>query len=162
MRSFNNNPYFEKLKDPRWQKKRLEIMERDLFSCQNCFETTKTLNVHHKYYEKGRDIWDYPDESLVTLCEECHQIATDYKQIQLKELTIQVSKHFLPNHIGTIAYGFEKLKVNHLDDVVASAIAYTLSTPKMMDLILREYLNFLRNVNPEAIDFIRERNGEKK
>ena len=28
--------YSEKLKDPRWQKKRLEILERDNFRCQYC------------------------------------------------------------------------------------------------------------------------------
>lgn len=29
--------------------------------------------MHHLYYEKDQDPWDYPDESLITLCEECHQ-----------------------------------------------------------------------------------------
>lgn len=30
------------------------------------------LNVHHKIYYRNRDLWDYPDDSLVTLCEDCH------------------------------------------------------------------------------------------
>lgn len=68
--------YWEKLKDPRWQKKRLEILDRDGFSCVNCGDTTKTLNVHHGYYEKGRDPWDYADSTLHTLCEDCHAATT--------------------------------------------------------------------------------------
>ena len=30
------------------------------------------LNVHHKIYYKNRDLWDYQDDCLVTLCENCH------------------------------------------------------------------------------------------
>lgn len=66
--------YAEKLRDPRWQKKRLEIMGRDKFTCQKCSDATKTLNVHHRYYSKGAMPWEYPDNALVTLCEPCHRI----------------------------------------------------------------------------------------
>lgn len=65
-------PYWEKLKDPRWQKMRLKIMSRDEFSCCDCGEMEKTLNVHHTYYERAADPWDYPMDSLLTLCETCH------------------------------------------------------------------------------------------
>lgn len=30
------------------------------------------LNVHHKIYYRNRYLWDYPDDCLVTLCENCH------------------------------------------------------------------------------------------
>ena len=30
------------------------------------------LNVHHKIYYRNRKLWDYPDDCLVTLCEDCH------------------------------------------------------------------------------------------
>lgn len=30
------------------------------------------LNVHHKVYYRNRMLWDYPDDCLVTLCEDCH------------------------------------------------------------------------------------------
>lgn len=42
--------YLELLKDPRWQKRRLEILERDGWECQNCGGKDKTLHVHHKRY----------------------------------------------------------------------------------------------------------------
>lgn len=71
--------YAEKLKDPRWQKKRLEIMERDKFRCQCCISKEKTLHVHHLTYGKGKQPWDYPDSNFVTLCEECHEEAESNK-----------------------------------------------------------------------------------
>jgi len=65
--------YYEKLRDPRWQKKRLGIMERDNFSCTSCGSTIGTLNVHHRVaYRKNTDPWDYENDELTTLCEECH------------------------------------------------------------------------------------------
>lgn len=65
--------YSEMLKHPKWQEKRLRILERSQFMCDVCSETEKTLSVHHGYYEKGRKPWEYPDESLHCLCEDCHR-----------------------------------------------------------------------------------------
>ena len=64
--------YSEKLRDPRWQKTRLEIMSRDRFQCVKCFSETTTLTVHHFYYISGREPWEYPSESMHTLCRDCH------------------------------------------------------------------------------------------
>lgn len=62
--------YVEKLKDPRWQKKRLEILQRDEFECQSCGDKESTLHVHHYTYSENP--WDTPDDDLLTLCEKCH------------------------------------------------------------------------------------------
>ena len=64
--------YAEQCRRPEWQKKRLEIMNRDGFQCQGCGEKQKTLHIHHRYYAKGRMPWEYPSESLITMCQECH------------------------------------------------------------------------------------------
>lgn len=59
--------------DPRWQKKRLEIMQRDEFTCQCCGSDDKTLHVHHRKYRKEAEgPWDYEDDHLVTYCDDCH------------------------------------------------------------------------------------------
>lgn len=31
------------------------------------------LNIHHKYYIENRKAWEYNDDALVTLCENCHR-----------------------------------------------------------------------------------------
>lgn len=64
--------YSAMLRDPRWQKKRLEIMERDKFACVVCFAKDKTLNVHHGEYIKDCKPWEYSSDTLHTLCEHCH------------------------------------------------------------------------------------------
>jgi hypothetical protein len=64
--------YAEKLKDPRWQKKRLEIFQRDKFRCMECLSDEKSLQVHHIAY-KGKDPWDTPNKFLITYCEGCHK-----------------------------------------------------------------------------------------
>jgi len=68
--------YSESLRDPRWQRKRLEIMDRDDFTCKRCGKQKKTLHVHHMVYVHGRRPWEYPDDILVTICEDCHKILT--------------------------------------------------------------------------------------
>lgn len=65
--------YAEKLLDPRWQKKRLEILNRDNFTCQYCNDKEKTLMVHHTYYEKNKEPWEATNDHLITLCSDCHK-----------------------------------------------------------------------------------------
>lgn len=65
--------YAEKLRHPKWQKKRLQILNRDKFTCKLCKDTETTLHVHHKFYTEGADPWEYDNCDLTTLCEHCHQ-----------------------------------------------------------------------------------------
>ena len=68
-----NQRYIEKFKDPRWQKKRLQILERDNWVCQSCGDDISMLIVHHlSYDDEAEGPWDYPDLLLITLCQECH------------------------------------------------------------------------------------------
>lgn len=66
--------YWEKLKDPRWQRLRLEAMLAADFSCESCGESESPLNVHHKEYFKDHEPWDYEIKQLSVLCEDCHEI----------------------------------------------------------------------------------------
>jgi hypothetical protein len=63
--------YIQRLRDPRWQKRRLDILQRDDFSCQWCHHKNKELVVHHWWYEG--EPWEAPDEALMTMCVECHE-----------------------------------------------------------------------------------------
>lgn len=73
--------YAEKLKHPKWQKKRLEIFSRDNFTCQLCDDTKTTLNVHHLKYT--RLPWEAKDEDLITYCEYCHFVVEFHKKQNL-------------------------------------------------------------------------------
>jgi Zn finger protein HypA/HybF involved in hydrogenase expression len=64
--------FFAKYKDPRWQKKRLEVMQQADFRCESCESGEKTLNVHHKSYKKNHNPWEYDEWELECLCEDCH------------------------------------------------------------------------------------------
>lgn len=68
--------YSELLKDPRWQKLRLEVFQRDNFKCLACLSTEKTLHVHHLHYVGGRKPWEYTTDELITVCEGCHERET--------------------------------------------------------------------------------------
>lgn len=65
--------YQELLKDPRWIKRRNEILTRDKNTCQSCGAQDKYLHVHHLNYWDGFLPWEYPDDMLVTLCKDCHK-----------------------------------------------------------------------------------------
>lgn len=68
--------YKEQLADSRWLKKKADILLRDNYTCQKCGAQSH-LNVHHLSYENGKLAWEYPNEQLITLCEQCHENAHD-------------------------------------------------------------------------------------
>jgi hypothetical protein len=76
--------YRQKLLDPRWQKKRLQVLEKSKWQCEICFDDEKTLHVHHKMYFTGRDPWEYDDDQLAVLCESCHELHHSKNDLMLE------------------------------------------------------------------------------
>ena len=62
--------------DIRWKEKREKIFKRDNYKCQSpkCEGLTNELHCHHIRYTRG-DLWDTPDELLISLCVTCHSLA---------------------------------------------------------------------------------------
>jgi hypothetical protein len=88
--------YSEKLKDPRWQKKRLEIFERDKWMCQKCLNKDLTLHVHHLWYLNNKEPWEYDNDLLLTLCTSCHDVEHEtrpYNEQVLLQI-LKTSKYF--------------------------------------------------------------------
>ncbi len=68
--------YVALLRDPRWQRKRLEVMRRDDFKCRGCGDRESELQVHHRRYNRDGKPWEVSDSALVTLCHKCHERTT--------------------------------------------------------------------------------------
>jgi hypothetical protein len=84
-----NSTYVEKLKDPRWQKKRLRILKRDKWKCRICGCKDKQLQIHHlAYHSEFKNPWDYPDSLLMTVCEEHHEFLREDKFFLISALSV--------------------------------------------------------------------------
>ena len=104
--------YLDKLRDPRWQKKRLEVMQRDKWTCQSCDDVSSPLNVHHKDYRQGLDPWEYELEELVTLCETCHEAErTDRLKAEKRLLTALRKSGFLSGDLLSLSETLECVKM---------------------------------------------------
>ncbi len=101
-KTFKQTEYSKKLLDPKWQKKRLEILNRDEFLCQQCSDHESTLHVHHIAYT-GCNPWDTPNNLLITLCDNCHK----YEEQELKNTTYELIQRL--KSIGFRSMGFHGL-----------------------------------------------------
>ncbi len=105
--------YKEQLLDPRWQKKRLEILSRDEFRCQQCYDDNKTLMVHHLYYGKGLMAWEAENEHLLTLCKECHDYFHDrmpeYQKVVLNNMKLKLKDCFITGCAADLFKDFKNL-----------------------------------------------------
>lgn len=113
--------YAEKLKDPRWQKKRLEILNRDDWRCQQCFDGDNTLHVHHRRYITGRDPWDYPDHMLVTMCETCHAAEKESMEEAIGALIEQCKDELFGSEVMDLAKCVHTLGMRAVVDLVLIA-----------------------------------------
>ena len=83
--------YREKLGTPQWFRRRQQILMRDKYTCRKCdwphapagwrlaadpehpFHDPSGLEIHHLYYKRTLQPWEYSDLALITLCDQCHQ-----------------------------------------------------------------------------------------
>ncbi len=123
--------YTEKLRSPKWQRKRLEILQRDHFTCQLCSDTETELQVHHKQYSPGKEPWDYENELLVTVCRQCHSYVTDngYPYRVLKKIVDGHPSFLAIDDIGlSCEYMENRIVIGHktLKELVQLVINYWL------------------------------------
>lgn len=139
--------YPEKLRDPRWQKKRLEILNRDGWSCQICFDTASTLHVHHRRYLPKCEPWDVPGSALVTLCEECHKSETEHLKDARDLLMAVFSDRYFSGDLFGIADGLVRWKSGHPPDIEATAIMAMMLSPRLTKSFMDSYFAFLKSAD---------------
>lgn len=98
--------YSEKLKHPKWQKKRLEVLEKANFTCELCGETEVPLHVHHKTYQKNKDPWEYHTSLLAAYCSDCHKWVEEQKA-EIKRVVDLCDPDNYPKMLGVVRYLFE-------------------------------------------------------
>ncbi len=136
--------YFELLKDPRWQKKRLEILERDNWCCRRCFDDENQLSVHHLFYIKDLDPWDYSNDTLITLCDSCHKIEKDSYYISLRKLqSILVHKTYLSDEIFKLAEVLRTFNMAYPPEVQITFLEWLFGKKKLMEELENLYWAYI-------------------
>lgn len=126
--------YSDKLKSPKWQKKRLEVLNRDNFKCCLCSDEETELHIHHLKYTK--EPWDAPISDLQTLCRDCHIVVE-----QNKEDLIVFGKKWDNGYITyKDATGCVHVFWRDNDNVIHSIIAFFPKSP---------FLTYLHNLSNE-------------
>lgn len=100
--------YKQQLLDPRWQKKRLEILERDNFECKLCYDPGTTLHIHHIKYRKCL-AWEYENDELITYCKHCHSIIEYYKNKDSVTPIALYKKDFCMDVVNLYFLGYDGL-----------------------------------------------------
>lgn len=135
--------YTDSLKDPRWQKKRLEVFNRDNFTCQMCNSTTNTLVVHHFKY--NGEPWDIDSKHLLTICESCHAEEHKFRQSEEDDfIKILKEKSFTVDLISWLRIIFESspLTADEITFVILNTIPAN-----------HKFGNFFESIQKERRDF---------
>lgn len=125
--------YSEKLRHPKWQKKRLEVMQRDKFICQLCGATEVELHVHHKEYSMGKEPWEYDLSNFQTLCKFCHRISEEIKLKYGKEQPL-IKKVFVEKTADPFGYRII-VRVSSSEYEGVGVYAYFLDTNEVFHFI---------------------------
>lgn len=77
--------YLGDLNNPKWIKKRNQILKRDKYTCTVC-GSKQNLQVHHTFYYKHLVApWEYPNNSLLTICHDCHNNYHKTHELTIKD-----------------------------------------------------------------------------
>jgi len=145
--------YADKFKDPRWQKKRLEILNRDKFTCQICGDDKSTLHVHHRYYTAGKEPWDYPNEAFVVLCEDCHEEEGTMMKGSIDNLMLAAKMGFMAGNVQDLAIAIHSVLhyTCYPPDVAAGIICWNMSHYKAFDAMANNYFAYLSRTNRQCL-----------
>jgi hypothetical protein len=155
--SISSKPtYWELLQHPRWQRKRLEVLEHANFECQDCGDTEKTLHVHHTYYEKGLKPWEYPDSSLQALCVDCHAKAQDLMTLLNRAISECGESMRLYGYAKGLAASLVTTVIDVLNYEMASGIgdAHGLTAEEIIDSLTE------RTIDSDALWRLAQRNRQ--
>lgn len=134
--------YYEKLKHPLWQRRRLERLQAGDYTCRECGATDKELHVHHTLYRRGANPWEYSDDELVVLCGDCHEAAE------------RLREHMLVR-FGTLPHRVQQLLIN------AASWSYTDGFDEEYGLFWEREFCRLEVMIDELVDEIEEHWGEQ-
>lgn len=132
--------YVEKLKDPRWQKKRLKILERDDWTCQACSSSEKTLHVHHKVYLPSKEPWDIPENLLITLCEDCHDKEKEEMTASINVLIQTVKEKWLSGDVLDFAFAINNLECDRNPQDLIRALAEFFRARDTINMFIDHFL----------------------
>jgi len=96
--------------------------------------------VHHRYYE-NIEPWEYPDEALITLCENCHEQETNLTIIE-KSLLRELRIRFLTDDISRLTVGFHEMTLCHAPEVVASVLEWVLSSEEIQRELIARFFEY--------------------
>lgn len=140
MIQYSKMTYAEKLLDPRWQKKRLEILARDNWQCQECLSSEKTLHVHHLDYERDTEPWEYPEDFLITLCKNCHgAVKEDRKRSEsyiIKSLRLNLKNSFSLNCAEDVHRRYANIDSLYF-------LLWSLPEDKALEILSSAYIDFV-------------------
>lgn len=153
-----SNEYLERLRDPRWQRKRLEILERDNWQCQSCWSIDIPLNVHHKIYFSDKEPWDYPNYILVTLCDDCHrQEHAGYNDACIAMAIEAIRSHLISDQILDIPMFLYRFQPIIYQDIVMSAYVWSADKVEIQKFILAKFYDYIKMERPHMWKFWKSR-----
>ena len=56
----------------------------------------KGLHIHHTFYQEGRLPWEYPNESLITVCWKCHEEIHSIQEIPYLDINGKCVRNLTP------------------------------------------------------------------
>lgn len=132
--------YTKRLANPKWQRKRLHVLERDNFTCKKCGDTETELHVHHIKYQSYNP--EETDISLLdTLCSHCHYIISGSEEMTKNYDSLKIAKHlngyrilFISSYANVLIFDVFTIDMEYL---------HTIKTER--EEIKRDIINMVNN-----------------
>lgn len=120
--------YDSKLSSPEWQAFARRVRRERGNACEMCKRGHVVTQVHHWFYERNREPWEYRTDEVVVLCHGCHKEIHEH----LKQFRKFVFIHLNPQ-VFKILNGALAVALTQYEPLVfVHALAEFVSTPSLV------------------------------
>lgn len=118
--------YLDQLKDERWRERSAQVRSLHRNHCQVCGNADTKTEVHHKFYDWNRKLWEYSNEELTLLCVGCH----DEIHVQINRLRRHVIGSLRPDQFKKIVDALQVATDNYHPSIFADALLEFVCDPR--------------------------------
>ena len=102
--------------------------------------------MHHRLYLHDTEPWDYPNDLLITFCEDCHELEAMNMASVEKDILAILKTKFLAEGIHEIRVGLHQLELLNDEATVGAVYGWALSDTGIQRELTTRYYQYIEEL----------------
>ncbi len=132
----------------------MNAFKRSECACHICSDNESTVQLYYRG-KTGNEICDVAESKLRVICDDCLLEETERRPPNEQALLHELGEHFSAQDINQLAGAFAYVNhfntLQHMPDVVMSALSWAIETPEIQKRIVDDYFVWLKETRNQTL-----------